>query len=159
MICQTCRYDKPETNFAKRTGGRKRNLHCRKCIKKNRNQRGLCMCGNPQKKNSVRCERCLERHRIYAVNRRSRDRTIVLNHYGQKCVYCGEDHPIFLTIDHIDNGGAEHRRAIGRNNIYKWLRQQNFPSGFQVACYNCNCAKHVVGEQTLLAVINRHDAK
>ena len=47
----------------------------------------------------------------------------------------------FLSIDHINNDGAAHRRKLGSNYIYSWLIQTNFPEGFQVLCHNCNLAK------------------
>lgn len=62
----------------------------------------------------------------------------------------------FLTIDHVDNNGAAHRREIhgpGYKNrppaghrTYRWLRIQEYPAGFQVLCMNCNFAKGVYGE-------------
>lgn len=63
------------------------------------------------------------------------------------CVCCGIRGLPFLTIDHIDGKGAEQRRKLfgGRNAssvvMNLWLVQNNFPPGFQVLCYNCNCAK------------------
>lgn len=70
----------------------------------------------------------------------------VLRHYGECCACCGESWPIFLTIDHIEGGGAKHRREInnkGGHNFYRWLIKNNFPKGFQVLCSNCNLAKHI----------------
>jgi len=68
--------------------------------------------------------------------------------YGGKCTCCGEWRYEFLTIDHINNDGAEHRRKLanGRDrwkakNIYVWLKENDYPEGFQVLCTNCNCAK------------------
>jgi len=59
------------------------------------------------------------------------------------CACCGESIFEFLTIDHMNNDGAEHRRQMehGGRTIYRWLIQHDFPKGFQVLCYNCNCAK------------------
>lgn len=74
----------------------------------------------------------------------------VLSHYGgnpPKCVCCGENNILFLTIDHINNNGRQHRRELskrtdgGSRMIYTWLKNNNFPDGFQVLCYNCNCGK------------------
>lgn len=61
------------------------------------------------------------------------------------CVCCGESEMAFLSIDHIDGGGCEHRRQIKSNRIYNWLINNRFPDGFQVLCFNCNFAKHVYG--------------
>lgn len=64
-----------------------------------------------------------------------------IEHYGGKCACCGEFRIQFLTIDHINNDGAEHRRELGNRNIYEWLKKNNYPKdGFRVLCYNCNCS-------------------
>ena len=46
-----------------------------------------------------------------------------------------------LTIDHEADDGAQHRKVLAGRNIMVWLRQNNFPAGFQVQCLNCNFAK------------------
>ncbi len=63
-----------------------------------------------------------------------------------KCVCCGEVDIRFLTIDHINGGGNEHRRSLSHKgfsgvNFYAWLKRNKYPKGFQVLCYNCNCGK------------------
>lgn len=73
-------------------------------------------------------------------------RRAALDHYGRICACCGEAEEIFLTIDHINNDGAAHRRAIGKGraaHIYRWLVKNGYPEGFQVLCYNCNVAKYL----------------
>lgn len=80
----------------------------------------------------------------------------VLKVYGggdfPKCACCGEDIVEFLTIDHVDGKGNDHRREIGRNimtgstGLYSWLRKNNFPEGFRVLCFNCNCAIAIHGK-------------
>ncbi len=47
----------------------------------------------------------------------------------------------WLTIDHINNDGAAHRKEIGEGgtNFYRWLRKNNYPLGFRTLCWNCNC--------------------
>jgi len=63
---------------------------------------------------------------------------------GAKCNCCGETELKFLTVDHINNDGAAHRKITGiGNNFFLWLRKNNFPSGFQILCFNCNCGKNV----------------
>jgi hypothetical protein len=72
-----------------------------------------------------------------------------LKAYGGVCACCGEDHLQFLTIDHIDNDGAAHRKALKLHTgaqTYGWLKSNNWPEGFQVLCYNCNCAKGAYGQ-------------
>lgn len=66
-------------------------------------------------------------------------------HYGDgklECKYCKENHFEFLVLDHIDGGGKEHQRKVGRgSSFYKWIVNNDFPSGFQVLCHNCNAIK------------------
>lgn len=52
---------------------------------------------------------------------------------------------------HVNGGGNAHRqqimasqntgRAGGGPHLYRWLRRQGYPGGFQVLCANCNMAK------------------
>jgi hypothetical protein len=65
----------------------------------------------------------------------------VLAHYGNACECCGCTEPTFLTIDHVDGGGAQHRRETKMNNIHFWLVKNNFPAGFRPLCWNCNLAR------------------
>ena len=64
--------------------------------------------------------------------------------YGGKCACCGETEWLFLTIDHINNDGAERRKTEhgSGTTFYRWLRNNDYPEDFQVLCYNCNLGKH-----------------
>lgn len=84
--------------------------------------------------------------------RRGKIRQDVFMAYGGfVCVCCGEKGPMFLTIDHINNDGANHRRELkakignGGAAFFYWLKQNKFPKGFQVLCRNCNWGKHANG--------------
>ncbi len=78
---------------------------------------------------------------------------IVFNYYSNGsmvCNCCGENDIKSLTIDHINNDGAAHRREMGRgrnsgSNMYPWLIKHNYPEGYQVLCMNCNCVKEWFG--------------
>lgn len=64
------------------------------------------------------------------------------------CVCCGETEIRFLTIDHINNNGANHRKERANrlgHRFYRWLKDNGFPDGYQVMCFNCNCGKFVNG--------------
>ena len=66
----------------------------------------------------------------------------MLDHYGNKCICCGETIKEFLCIDHINGGGNAHRRKINKGSggvhFYAWLKEQNYPQGYRVLCFNCN---------------------
>ena len=51
-----------------------------------------------------------EKHRRMGLENRRRLRASLFNHYGWSCACCGEDRYEFLSIDHINGGGAKHRR-------------------------------------------------
>jgi hypothetical protein len=61
--------------------------------------------------------------------------------YGKMvCNFCGENHYEFLEIDHMAGNGKDHKRQI-TISLYSWLKQNNYPSGYQVLCSNCNNKK------------------
>jgi hypothetical protein len=68
--------------------------------------------------------------------------------YGGKCSCCGEAEPDFLSIDHVDGNGNAHRKTLkvrGGTHFYRWLEKNNWPSGYRVLCFNCNCARGFFG--------------
>lgn len=63
----------------------------------------------------------------------------VLTYYGNgklACIICGEGRLACLSIHHIDNNGAEHRKDIKGKDICAWLVQNNYPLGYQTLCMN-----------------------
>lgn len=113
-------------------------------------------------------EKLREKERLRSIKRRenpdfkkkSNERTLAIYHKirhdvimaygGYECVCCGETEPAFMTIDHINNDGAEHRNSLGFSDgngkgatgkFYRWLRDNNYPEGIQVLCFNCNIGK------------------
>lgn len=86
------------------------------------------------------------RNKIKEIGIRGRNKikTQVIAAYGGICACCKESSLPFLSIDHIEGGGRKHRKEVGitsGSGFYRWLRDNNYPKGFQVLCYNCNCAK------------------
>jgi hypothetical protein len=70
--------------------------------------------------------------------------------YGGKCQCsggCDESETLFLTIDHIFNDGASHRRRLGATSkagvhIYRELQKQGYPKDrYRLMCFNCNCGR------------------
>lgn len=80
------------------------------------------------------------------AKRRAKDRALkqeIIDAYGGKCECCGEITFEFLTIDHINGDGAEHRRQIGGKGrrLYAAIKAEGFPKDrYRLLCFNCNIA-------------------
>lgn len=81
----------------------------------------------------------LERTKRYNLKMKQ----LCFDHYNNKCRCCGETIFEFLTVEHINGNGRKHRKENKINDIYRWLVLNNFPEGFEVLCYNCNCGKRL----------------
>lgn len=62
--------------------------------------------------------------------------------YGNECVSCKINHPMFLTLDHLNNNGSlENERGYG---FYCYLKSFGYPgksTQLQILCHNCNAKK------------------
>ena len=85
-------------------------------------------------------------------NRRDRIKQEVLSHYSNSnhpsCVRCGFDDIRALTIDHINENGSEQRKYLspaqhGGARFYKWLKDNEYPAGYQTLCMNCQFIKRI----------------
>ncbi len=144
-ICGGCRLSVPIEHFSKdRSRIRSR---CKPCDAKAR-------AANYEAQRPQQRERQLKyqrenRERLYAYNARwSRERNAALRAeliaaYGSACACCGERHPLFLDLDHVENDGAAHRREVGNSTqVMLQLREQGWPRGrYQLLCCNCNQGK------------------
>lgn len=84
----------------------------------------------------------------YSQKYRKHLREKVIAHYSKRsscCACCGISDIDVLGIDHINGGGNQHRKQIGKDATYLWLVKNNFPEGFQVLCHNCNMSKWLNG--------------
>ena len=158
--CGDCHASKPTSNFRitgrRAAGGKYRDTLCRSCRKRRAASAGRCICGNSASPGKLQCDGCLKRQRVSARRRLVRDRQAAFTYYGSCCAYCGESIELFLTIDHMKDDGAAHRRSLraggaGGHEIYAWLRKNGYPPNFQTLCFNCNAAKHILGEKRLLS--------
>ena len=133
--CTNCKEDKPFSEFSKHpTGKYGLQPKCKQCHKKYKQE------------HYAKPGAAKDRREYYRGYRNSfKDK--VFTHYGELCACCGETNRVFLTLDHVNGDGAEHRRELGggrttsTDKTWRWLVQSNFPDGFQILCYNCNCGK------------------
>ena len=83
---------------------------------------------------------------IYAAERVRKIRLLIINHYTKntlicQCKRCDVKGYDFLTIEHLNTDGAEQRREINPQQIYRFIIDNDFPDDYTVLCWNCNCSK------------------
>lgn len=100
------------------------------------NNVGCKYCGGEIYRNTI-CNKCWQ---IKKRNDYIDLKLEAFKYYGNKCAHCLEENIEFLTIDHINNDGAEHRKIIG-TQIFPFLKHNNYPKDFQILCFNCNYMK------------------
>jgi hypothetical protein len=62
--------------------------------------------------------------------------------YGAECVCCGERELEFLSIDHINGGGNEHRKSVGTIGVFAHAVKVGPDAGiYRTLCFNCNFAR------------------
>jgi len=87
-----------------------------------------------------------DRIRLRLKDYRERIKRQVLTYYGGgtlACVRCGENRMVCLTLDHINGGGNQERKKWGLYGsvLYRWLRKNSYPDGYQTLCMNCQFVK------------------
>jgi hypothetical protein len=92
-----------------------------------------------------------EKNRAYFQRLRMK----VLSHYSNgepKCanplceVPGGAKDILSLQLDHVNGGGRKHLKRIGVH-FYPWIIKNNYPSGFQILCANCNNKKRITNKE------------
>lgn len=131
---------------------------CKTCVTSERTARrrgyvrqGRCYnCAGRKADRGILCRLC--RGKLYERRKRQRldeKKAAFAAYGGEVCACCGERHFEFLTIDHINGGGAAHRRSLKAAGdlwgIYRWLKVHSYPTGFRVLCMNCNWSIGVHG--------------
>lgn len=127
--------------------------HCESCLDKRRKshsrekKQGVCpKCKSEVFTGRVHCDDCLELERFRNKTAAAKLKQLVMDAYGGKCVCCHESNIVYLNIDHINNDGAfDRKNGLKGSDMYRHLRSNNWPGGFQVLCFNCNLAKHYQG--------------
>jgi len=150
--CYTCKKAKPLDAFKKNnalpTG---RGYQCKECSA--RKSREYCRTHRKEKNEYQRIRYLNNSEQIKKSKSldRLKVKEEVLRHYGggvPKCSCCKIVGSVFLNVDHIDGGGTQHVKNLGLKggtDFYRWLRKSGYPGGYQVLCFNCNFAKHILG--------------
>jgi hypothetical protein len=172
--CKTCLIAKPITEFRYNNHGRNRRWECHDCEvlckrqhyrqnsirlaaqskeykRRLRNENKCVRCSKPKIGQTAECSSCAEKSRIEGRYKRLQLKKQALAHYGGEqcsCNGCNASAIEWLTIDHVNGFGEKHREAIGTRSgflFYRWLKKNNYPPGFRVLCFNCNCARGAYG--------------
>lgn len=117
---------------------------CRMCV----NKAALVYYhSNPEYKNRQAQYRKSPHSRKITRERNASIRRKLLEAYGHKCQCCGETEACFLALDHINGGGNEERKTLGKGTtFFQKLRKLGFPrDNYQLLCHNCNMAKGLYG--------------
>ncbi len=146
--CSTCKIEQFFSEFYKapdRGGGIRSN--CKTCCKKYHKTHIIEDAIRNKKYRQIHKEEIRKYAQIHGKIKNQKLKNTIFDHYGT-CQCCGENNRYFLTIDHANNDGAEHRRKnrqSGGCNFYRWIIRNNFPKDLQSYCYNCNLAKAASG--------------
>lgn len=105
------------------------------------------------------CKNCRAEHHKQCKNnfpdRYSREKTVNAYHnkkreaykkLGGCCCCCGETEESFLTIDHVNDDGAEHRRCGNISGLYNHIVNGTCKYEVQLYCANCNMSKRRLGK-------------
>lgn len=78
----------------------------------------------------------LAQARRYSWQRRLK----VLELYGGECVCCSESRPEFLTLDHVNGGGKQHRNLFRGGDTYLLSLLKEKREDIRILCANCHLA-------------------
>ena len=77
-----------------------------------------------------------------STSKRRRMKREVIAGYGGACSCCGERRFEFLSIDHVNNDGAEERKVLAASSMYYKLKRDGFPTArYRLLCMNCNWSR------------------
>lgn len=75
--------------------------------------------------------------------------------FGGRCSCCGEEHPYFLTLEHVNGGNPAKRRKVNGRSVVARIQPQLINEAeregwdrakYDLLCLNCNFAKGHFGE-------------
>ena len=103
---------------------------------------------DPEKRLALKASHRASVYKYWAKTKSTRSQRLWLSVFaviGTECACCGETDPIYLTIDHVNNDGAEHRRQSPTRIPYGQAYLQDHKYELQTLCWNCHMAKSYRG--------------
>lgn len=106
------------------------------------------LCSNCNWRHYIKLRQTSSKRTKYALRQqaiKARKKAEVMTALGGRCATCGTDDMIVLTVHHINNDGAEHRRALSGGAsgyaFYCAVLQTGSFDGLECRCYSCNDAE------------------
>ncbi len=106
------------------------------------------LCANCNWREYRRLRSGTEKQAKYNIRQKAIKRKIkidVMTKIGGCCKLCGLDDIEVLTVHHINNDGAEHRRQLSKGvsgyAFYTALRRTGNYKGLECRCFSCNCCE------------------
>ena len=146
-ICPRCKQAKPPTFeywMRNKRGTDGLDAYCKICKNKKNKIWELANPEKVKKKNRIWSRNFRKNYpkKYMATVRKSQRklRTEMINGYGGKCSCCGETILEFLTLEHTNGDGKQHRKRVGEGAaVWRDLRERNWPqNGFTLLCWNCH---------------------
>jgi hypothetical protein len=110
-----------------------------------------------------------DKHNRSDKERKQQLKLYVISLYGGHCDLCGPANPDawnpeFLTLDHVNGDGAEHRRAVGRSagyKIYAEVLALGVPdfSRFRLLCWNHNDETGITSKKKPFNLLSKSEQK
>jgi hypothetical protein len=141
-VCTGCKMKKPLTEFGAekgKPGGLK--ARCKPCA---RASNKISYDKNPASRVAATLAwkaKRPEHVKTYMSERRRTIKRRLVDGYGGKCTCCGEETLEFLTLEHVNGGGREHRKVKDSLAIFNEVIREGFPREYTILCMNCNFAK------------------
>ena len=139
--CLHCHLTKPESEWYKHSGRTYVHPWCRACRLEAQHK---YQSANREKINASQKRRRQLNPILYKSfdsKKYLRVKEEFFTHYGARCTCCGETHREFLTIEHVNGDGKEHRKRIKRTGVIFDLKRLGWPDWITVLCWNCNAAR------------------
>ncbi len=137
-LCDRCGKNAPDDGHKRCKKCRRQQNKAAKEYQKELFRRGICLkcCEKSADASKRYCAGCLKKRNEHSRTYYDRVKCEVFEAYGgARCNCCGETTVQFLSMDHEQNNGAEHRRSTGFGkawaSIFLWLKRNGFPPGFQ----------------------------
>ena len=84
-----------------------------------------------------------EKFKYQRMIRNKKIKDLLFGMYGKSCSCCGFTDIRALTLDHIKNNGADERKRLGEQGVYRRAVEMYRPEEYRILCMNCQFIKRI----------------